>query len=159
MYHPWRALRHLGEEWTLVWAPLAGIVDKLGHTTWHDKTITMDPDQDQAQRRSTLTHELVHVERGPWPEGFEEWEERIVDATAARRLISLDALADGMVWAYDVQELAAVLWVDEPTVFARVANLTEAEGQEIQRRLDAAEACFPDEVYDDVEWAEPERSP
>lgn len=153
MYHPWRALRNLGDEWTLVWAPLAGIVDKLGHTTWHDKTITLDPEQDQAQRRSTLTHELVHVERGPWPHGHEEREERIVDEVAARRLISLEALADGMVWAYDIDELATVLWVDAETVTARMATLTEAEGLEIQGRLDAAESCFPDEVYDDVAWS------
>ncbi|WGX98776.1 hypothetical protein [Nocardioides sp. L-11A] len=150
MYDPWDDFeRYRLQGWKVRWCRLP---DRLGHTTWHDLTVSLDPDQDQPQERGTVTHEVIHLERGPIPEGWEEWEERIVNELAARRLISLDDLVDGMVWAYDVDELAVVLWVDEATVRTRLQTLTEAEGREIQARLDEAETSFPDEVYDDVQW-------
>lgn len=135
MYHPWRALRNLGDDWTLVWAPLAGVVDKLGHTTWHNKTITLDPDQDQAQRRSTLTHELVHVERGPWEHGHEAHEERVVDQVAARRLIGIRELGEALAWAENMTEAADELWVDEDTLQTRLAHLHPSERHYLRRRL------------------------
>lgn len=135
MYHPWRALRHLGDEWTLKWAPLAGVVDKLGHTTWHDKTITLDPDQGQAQRRSTLAHELVHVERGPWADGHEDREERVVDQLAARRLIGIRQLGEALAWSHDLAEAADELWVDEATLQIRLKHLHPSERHYLRRRL------------------------
>lgn len=135
MYHPWRALRNLGDEWTLKWAPLAGVVDKLGVTTWHDKTITLDPDQGQAQRRSTLAHELVHVERGPFSEIYRGREERKVDAVAARRLIGIRELGEALAWAADLAEAAEELWVDEPMLRARLEHLHPSERHYLRRRL------------------------
>lgn len=152
MYDPWVDLEaHRLAGWRIRWRRLT---DRLGRTHWATRTTDLHPDQDGRQERSTGAHEVVHIERGPIPEGWEEWEERIVDAIAARRLITLDDLVDGMLWAYDVDELAVVLWVDEPTVRARLQNLTEAEGREIQRRLDEAEARFPEESYEDVAWSD-----
>lgn len=141
MYHPWRAFRDHFPDWTVVWSPMVG---DLGLTTWDDKTVTLDPDQDQAQRRSTLAHELVHIERGPFHESCLDREERTVDDTAARRLITLDQLAQAMVWAYDVAELARELWVDTEIARVRLANLTEEEGRELERRLDLAELQLMD---------------
>lgn len=135
MYHPWRALRQLGDEWTLVWAPIAGVVDRLGLTSWHDKTITLDPDQDQAQRRSTLAHELVHVERGPVDCRYRHREERYVDAVAARRLIGIRELGEALAWAHDLAEAADELWVDESMLRARLAHLHPAERHYLRRRL------------------------
>lgn len=136
MYHPWRALRHLGDEWTLVWAPLAGVVDKLGRTNWHDRTITLDPDQDQAQRRSTLAHELVHVERGPIGNvHYRPREERLVDAVAARRLIGIRDLGEALAWAHNLAEAADELWVDESMLRARLEHLHPAERHYLRRRL------------------------
>lgn len=152
MYHPWRSFRDHFPDWTLVWAPMAG---DLGLTTWRDKTVTLDPHQDQAQRRSTLAHELVHLERGPFAEGCREREERTVDDVAARRLITLDQLAGALVWAYDVVELARELWVDVEIVRVRMANLTEDEGRELERRLDLAELQLmdSDHYWEDEETA------
>ena len=140
MYHPWRALRALGDEWTLEWAPLAGVVDKLGLTTWHDKTITLDPDQDQAQRRSTLAPELVHVERGPVADFYWPREERAVDQVAARRLIGIRELGEAMAWAHDLAEAADELWVDEELVRVRLEHLHPAERHYLRRRLQQDDA-------------------
>lgn len=148
MYDPWPAL-HAIADWTHRWAPLVG---KLGHTNYDQRTTTLDPDQDQAQERTTATHELIHIERGPFHPEWEEREERIVDELTARRLIPLDDLASALVWAYDFDEAATELWVDEDAVRTRIATLTEPEGLELQRRLDAAEARFPDEIYDNITW-------
>lgn len=151
MYHPWRVFRDHFPDWTLAWHPMDG---NLGLTTWHDKTITLHPDQDQAQRRSTLAHELAHVERGPFDSACRDLEERAVDDVAARRLITLDQLAGALVWAYDVVELAGELWVDVEIVRVRLANLTEAEGRDLEHRLDAAELQLMDrDDYWDEETA------
>lgn len=136
MYHPWRTLRDHFPEWTLHWRPMVG---RLGITDYENRTITLDPDQDQAQRRSTLAHELQHADRGPVPHWCQAREERTVDDLAARRLITLDQLAEALVWAYDAHELADELWVDVEMVRVRLANLTEAEGRELEQRLDIAE--------------------
>lgn len=54
----------------------------------------------QAERRCTLTHELVHRERGPVPTdpAAAAREEQIVDEITARRLITLSQLAEGLRW-------------------------------------------------------------
>lgn len=132
MYHPWRARREL-TEWTLVWAPLVG---RVGRTTWHDKTITLDPDQDQAQRRSTLAHELVHVERGPVGDPYWHREERLVDQIAARRLIGIRELGEALAWAHNVTEAADELWVDEDLLWVRLRHLHPAETHYLRRRLE-----------------------
>lgn len=139
-WHPWRALRRLRDV-TLVIADLGGGV--LGRTDFTSRTITLDHQLLQAERRSTLTHELVHLERGPVPAGYTVREERAVEVEAARRLITLEQLADAMLWAYDEHELADELWVDVPTVRTRLASLTDAEGRDLNRRLDAAELRIP----------------
>lgn len=65
-----------------------------GRRIWLNRTLT------QAERRCTLTHELVHRERGPIPAGpgAVEREERIIDEIASRRLITMAALVDGLRW-------------------------------------------------------------
>src|SRR5687768_683832 len=137
MHHPWRAFRAL-VDWTLQWAHLPEGV--WGTTDFDDRTVTLAHGLNQAERRSTITHESIHAERGAPAAGYEAREERVVDELAARRLITLDQLADALVWAYDVHELADELWVDVPTAETRLRTLTVAEGRELEQRLDLVEA-------------------
>lgn len=124
MYHPWRAFRNLAN-WTLIIEPLPD--DLMGLTDWDERTITLAPGLTQVERRSTVAHEVVHVERGPVIERLEPREEAWVAKVAARRLISFEALARAIVWARDVYQLAEELWVDVGTVRCRLENLHPSE--------------------------------
>jgi len=103
-----------------------------------DRTILLCRRLDQAARRSTLTHELIHLERGPVPADprGRAREERAVSAEAARRLITIDALADGLRWTRDPDQLAEHLWVDVPTVRTRLDSLDPIEVAQLEHALD-----------------------
>lgn len=139
MYHPWRALRELSD-WTLRWQPLVGC---LGLTTWHDQTITLDPDQDQAQRRSTLAHELEHIVRGYAQCG--DREECLVELRAARKLIGIHELGEALAWAHNLAEAAEELWVDEQMLRTRLGHLHPAERHYLRRRLERPDATPTEE--------------
>jgi hypothetical protein len=100
---------------------------QLGDRIWLSRILT------QAERRCTLTHELVHRERGPVPEDplAAAREERVVEEISARRLITLDALVDGLRWTRQPHELAERLWVDEPTLDVRLDTLDRLEAAEV----------------------------
>ena len=108
--------------------------------------IWLDQDLGQAGRRSTLTHELIHRQRGdeagctPW---HDRHQERRVDFEAARQLIPLDAFVDALLWGQDEHELADELWVDVATVRARIEGLSTNEFRLIDERLWAAEGTLP----------------
>lgn len=129
MYHPWRDLRGRGAvalRWSSLPSPLRAVTD--GACVWmHDRL-------SQAERRSVLTHELVHLDAGDetcQPEAVE----RAVDQEAARRLVALDALVDALLWSQDETEMAEELWVDVPTLVARIEGLTEAERDHVEAAL------------------------
>lgn len=138
-FHPWRSLRTL-QDLDLGWQESD---DELGHFDFARNRVTITSGMSQAERRSTITHELIHYERGPVAPGCEEAEERTVDDLASRRLISLEALVDGMVWCYGEQELADHLWVDLPTLVTRLRNLSAAESRFLNDELDRREMTFP----------------
>lgn len=62
-------------------------------------------------------------------------EERIVDELAARRLIDLPELIDGLRWTRDLEELADALWVDRPTLSTRMATLDPIEVADVEHAL------------------------
>lgn len=95
----------------------------------------MDRRLTQAERRSVLAHELEHVERGPFPRWMTPREEAAVSAAAARKLIRLHDLGEALAWADHPAEVAEELWVDIPTVRARLAGLTRDERHYLARRL------------------------
>jgi hypothetical protein len=132
MYHPWRSLRDHFADWNLRWAPMH---DRVGLTTYATKTITLHPDLDQAQRRSTLAHELEHVRRGPCAEHLWPREEVIVEAIAARKLVGIRELGEALAWARDFDEAAQELWVDRSIIDARLAHLHPSERHYLRRRL------------------------
>lgn len=132
MYHPWRQLRSLSA-WTLLWSPPRS--GARGECHWPTQTITLDPRLLQAERRSVLAHELEHVDRGPMPGWAREREEEAVNALAARKLIGIRELGEALAWSLDPHEVAEELWVDVPTLQARLRHLHPAERHHLEHRL------------------------
>lgn len=132
MFHPWRLLRDL-TTWTMLWeVPSSGARAEIH---WPSQTITMHPRLLQAERRSVLAHELEHVARGPFPGWAREREEETVNAAAARKLIDIRRLGEALAWSTDAHEVADELWVDVPTIEARLRHLHPAERHYLRRRL------------------------
>lgn len=91
----------------------------------------------QSERRSTLAHEIIHLERGLVPDA--RWrgrEERAVDTIAARRLVDLDELVDALLWTRQRDELATELWLDAGMLAALVGSITDAERAWIDAELE-----------------------
>lgn len=129
MFHPWRRLRALGGL-LLVWERLGPGV--LGATDGRS-LVVLHPEQSQRQRRSTLTHELAHVELGH-EGGCSPEQEGAARELAARWLVPMDQLVDGLRWTRHVEELAEELWVDVETLRDRIRVL-DAEERELLRQL------------------------
>lgn len=117
---------HLEVKWRRL--PVGVFAETDGHTIW------IDPDLSQAQRRSTLAHELVHVDRGI-PCSTDAREELAVERQAARDLISLHNLAEAIAWSRNEHDVAEELWVDVDIVRARLAGLSEGEQYYIDQRI------------------------
>ena len=135
MDHPWRRFRGLWE-WRLDWAWLPGAL--LGLTDHHAKTVTLDSRLLQAERRCTIAHEIEHIERGPSPTDpvLAAREEEGIDRAVARKLIDLHDLGEALAWARGTEEAADELWVDMPTLEARLRSLHPSERAYLRRRLE-----------------------
>lgn len=130
MYHPWGRLRDLAH-FTLHREHLPEGV--LGETDFDAKTVTLAIGLDQAERRSTLAHELEHIERGWSP--CDVRTECQIERAAAVKLIGIRDLGEAMAWASGLEEAAEELWVDVPLLRARLAHLHPAERAYLRRRL------------------------
>jgi hypothetical protein len=131
-YDPWRALGEC-EGVRLVVADLPGTL--RGQIDFATRTITLHPRLLPVERRCTLAHELVHLERGPVLVRLTPREERIVATIAARRLLPIEALADALRWSDDPHVLADELAVDVRTVRVRLATLSDDERAFVHNRL------------------------
>jgi hypothetical protein len=126
-YDPWRDLYENWPEIEVVAEPMSGRL--LGELRY--PVIALRFGTSAAQRRCTLAHELVHLERGtrdcgPWSAR----EELQVHAEAARRLIGVAALGHAirdLGGDHDVGALAHLLDVDTQTARLRLRLLTPAE--------------------------------
>ena len=127
VFNPWRRLREL-DHVELRWVVMPGV---LGVTDGV-RSIYLHPHQSQAQRRSTLAHELAHLELRHVA-GCSAREEKAAGVLAARWLVPLDDLVDAARWARSLGELADELWVDVETVRIRLATLVESEREEVLR--------------------------
>lgn len=104
-------------------ADVAAVTD--GQTVW------MDARRGQAERRCTILHELLHIERGD--RGCQNPAvERAIEHEAARLLIPIDMLLSALQWSDHPTELADILWVDEPTIKVRLATLTGRERRMVE---------------------------
>lgn len=131
-YDPWRDVDENWPELEIRHAPLGG--DLLGLLDY--PVITLRAGTSAAQRRCTLTHELVHLERGvrdcgPWSHR----EELHVHAEVARRLISTPMLIRAvheLAGTGDPSAVAAALDVDLDTLRLRLALTTGDERRAIR---------------------------
>jgi hypothetical protein len=126
-YDPWHDLAVNWPEIDVVIEPMGGRL--LGMLRY--PVIALRADTSAAQRRCTLTHEIVHLERGvgdcgPWSGR----EELLVHREVARRLIPLADLAAAvrdLGGSAVLAELAQVLEVDLETARLRLDMLTSDE--------------------------------
>lgn len=138
-WHPWRALREM-EHVALDWHDSE---ESMGFVTFgHEPCVTMTAGMSQAERRATLTHELIHLERGPCVPGHEEAEEATVRRLSAERLMPFDDLVEAMFWCYGEQELAEHFHVDIDVVVDRLRNLTAEETAYVNAEMDRREKSF-----------------
>lgn len=89
-----------------------------------------------AAKRSSLAHAVAHLDLGhadTASSSFEKREEREADQLAARRLITLDALAEVLCWTRDYEEIAEELVVDVTMLKVREKHLHVAERHYLRR--------------------------
>lgn len=136
-YDPWADLR---QNWPHVTVVIEEMTDDLlGEVRDDGQVIALRAGTSAAQRRCTLTHELVHLERGildcgPWLQR----EEGLVHAEVSRRLIPLDALAAAiraLGGADDPAALAHWLDVDGETLAIRLSRMSSSERAALRRSL------------------------
>lgn len=131
-YHPWR---HLAQQWPHV---VVKFVDdlpagKLGETNGYD-LIRLKKRQNQRDRRCTLAHELIHVERADY--GYcNPLIERDVNREAALRLVTMDDLEAAARWTLNLDLLARELWVTPTILQARFDTMSALD---LMRLADAA---------------------
>lgn len=136
-WHPWRhAAEHYPDVVISCHCELPAHV--WGLTSFPLRKVWLCRRLRQVHRRCTLTHELIHLERGPLPADptSAAREEKIVDELAARRLITFGELTDGLRWTRDASELAEALWVDLPTLRTRMDTLDPVETAELEHALE-----------------------
>lgn len=129
--HPWRRLRSLAHI-TLVWHSGG----PMGRTIFGANLISLRRGMTQAERRCTVLHEALHVERGPVTAGLAAREELRVQRETARLLLpDIRIVGEAMAWAFDAAEAADELWVDEGVLRTRLAALHPSERAYLKRRL------------------------
>jgi hypothetical protein len=131
MWNPWGELA-ARPYLTLNWIDSG----RRGCIDFRSSTITMLRGMRRSERRSVLTHELVHDERGPVPRWMAPREEAQVRRESARRLINIYDLADALTWAHDEHEAAEELNVDVATLRVRLSHLHPAERGLLSRALE-----------------------
>jgi hypothetical protein len=136
-YDPWLDLQQNWPRVRVVIEAMSG--DLLGEVRDHGRVIALRAGTSAAQRRCTLTHELVHLERGIFDCGpWSQREELLVHSTVALRLIPPAALAAALRdlgGAYDRPALAHLLDVDSETLQLRLSRLSPAERRTLRRAL------------------------
>ena len=133
VWHPWRTL---GTYFPHIVVSCDYQLPKGVRGWWRGNTIWLCKTLNQAERRSTLTHELLHVTRGLAPPDLWEREERRVDELAARKLIPLPELLHALQRSTNDDELAEELWTDVHTVRVRRENLAPIEIAWLDEHLD-----------------------
>lgn len=142
-YDPWLDAQQNWPDVQIVIERMTG--DLLGEVRDDGRLIALRAGTSAAQRRCTLTHELVHLERGITDCGrWADREELQVHTTVALRLITpaeLVAALRDLGGSDDRPALAQLLEVDSETLQLRLSRIGPAERQDLRRRL-ARQAPF-----------------
>ena len=131
-WNPWRALR------ALVHVELRWHDDgPMGQTIHSEQAISLRRGMTWEERRCTVQHEVLHIERGPQPHGLrakdEEWVRR---ATAVRMIPDIRPVGDAIAWALSEEEAAAELGVDIYVLRYRLKHMSPMERAWLKGRLE-----------------------
>lgn len=130
--HPWRRLRDL-DHVTLLWHDGG----PMGLTNFINQTISLRRGMTYEQRRCTVLHEVLHIERGPVLTTLAGREElRVRKETARLILPDVRELARALVWARTPEEAAWELAVDLGVLRDRLRHLHPAERGFVRRALE-----------------------
>lgn len=130
-FHPWRELRarqHIEVLWPQMKLEIEGRTDGL---TWIEIARRLG----QAERRCTLTHELVHIDLGHTCEQSEAIE-RKVRLETARRLIHIKLLGAALAYTLHLDDVALDIWVTRSVLDDRLSELTENEHLYLMRKTE-----------------------
>lgn len=110
----------------------------MGLTRFAERTISLRRGMTYAERRSTVLHECLHVERGAVPMGLAaKEEERVARETARLLLPDVRAVGEALAWALTLEEAADDLAVDLDVLRTRLEHLHPAERGYLRHRLEA----------------------
>ncbi|MDT0260182.1 M78 family metallopeptidase domain-containing protein [Jatrophihabitans lederbergiae] len=137
LYDPWADVRQNWPAVRVVIEPMSG--DLLGEVRDDGLVIALRAGTSGAQRRCTLTHELVHLERGildcgPWSQR----EEIQVHTETALRLVPLSQLIAAIRALGGVEDPGAIaqwLDVDSETLAVRLSRVDRVERRALRRAL------------------------
>lgn len=108
-----------------------GCTDHARRVIWLDSRLTC------AEQRATLAHEIGHLELDTVHDGEVAMAaEAVVDAWAARKLISAADLVSAFRCCPHLADIAEELWVDLDTVRARLGCLTDDEHDMVIRAIE-----------------------
>lgn len=111
----------------------------MGETDFEAGTISLRRGMTWEERRCTVLHEVIHVERGPVPMGLAAMEELRVEKMTARQMLpSVRKIGDAYAWAAGDDEGAArELGVDVHVLRTRMKYMTHpAERGYLARRFE-----------------------
>jgi hypothetical protein len=129
--HPWRRLRELTHV-RLLWHDGG----PAGLTRFAEQTISLRRGMSYAERRTTILHECLHIERGPALSTLAAREELRVERETARLLLpDVKVMGEALAWAHSLDEAADELAVDSGALRTRLLNLHPAETHYLSRRL------------------------
>ena len=131
-YSPWHDLGHRYPGWVVRHAPLRGLHEVLCRRR---RVILLEVDRAIHERRCDLSHALAHLDLNHVIASgvYSAREELAASKEAARRLISIPALADALLWSTHPPELAELLRVDNELLRLRLRYLHPAERHYLRR--------------------------
>lgn len=123
-------------DWVIRHRNLGGIVPEV--LCRRRKVILINNAHSWPAKRSSLAHAVAHLDLGhaeTTSSYFEKREEVDADQMAARRLITLDALAEALCWTRDYGEIAEELLVDVTMLKVREKHLHVSERHYLRRQV------------------------